>query len=264
MTTPNAIPLLKNDQSSDDPRLDRVVSSTHDHLDKYPLTPKTITRTISSMMVAVNWYENFDRPVEKKIKGVERDVIGQGELGRRRGGHAVCGRNWKLKDSPEWWEYYDQGQEGRCVEFAALRILTQMNRKRYDITSRFHYHMAQHIDEWAGCYLGHGGRAYAGTSGRAGLEVLRSYGAVVGLRGGEAMTEDVAAQIVSYSEGIAEYRWATSWDQVREALGVPDYLPGIPINNSWGKGYPREVILLDDAGERVLREDGEFGIVVDR
>ncbi len=256
---------LKNGGFSNDNRLDRLPSVTTEHLEKYPLTIDSMPSVYSSMMVAINWYSNFDVPVIRRIYGVDRYVIGGGDLGHIRGGHAVCGRNWKLSDLWGWYNYYNQGQEGRCVEFASLRLLTQMNRKRYDITSRWHYHTMQEIDEWSGCYLGHNGMPYEGTSGRAGLEVLRAYGAVLPLWAGAPMTlEEAEAYGSVYSEGISTYRWAMNWQDVRTALNVPNYLPGIPISNSWGANYPKEVILLDEAGERVLREDGELGIVTDK
>lgn len=256
--------ILKNNYRTTDRRLDRVPSTTTKHLEKYPLTAETVTTALSSMLVAINWYQNFDIPVQKTIRNVSRYVIGIGDLGRVRGGHAVCGRNWKLKDLSGWWKFYDQGREGRCVEFASMRLLTHMNRKRYDITSRYPYHLMQHIDEWVGCYLGHDRGTYEGTSGRAGLEVLRIYGAIPAkFKGAPTTMEEAKTQIVG-AEGISTYRWAMNWQQVREALSVPDYLPGIPINNSWGISYPKEVILTDEAGERVLREQGELGIVTDR
>lgn len=47
-------------------------------------------------------------------------------------------------------------------------------------------------------------------------------------------------------------------------LGVPGWLPGVPMLNSWGKNYPHLTLLLDEAGERLLREDGEMAVVTDR
>jgi hypothetical protein len=265
--SPSAV-LLKGGSYVEDPRLDRVPSLTSEHVDKYPITATTLASANSSMMVAINWYENFDAPRRRLINGVWRWVIGEGNLGRVRGGHAVCGRNWKLTDLLSWHHHYNQGSEGRCVEFAKLRILSQMNRKKYDVSSKWHYHTAQHGDEWNGCFLGHDGFAYEGTSGRAGLEVLRAYGAIPALyktgTTDPSISMEDAPKFVRPEDGIAAYRWATTWDQVRQALNVPAYLPGIPINNSWGNSYPKEVILLDSAGERVLGEWGEFGIVTDK
>lgn len=258
--------MLKGGFATEDARLDRVPSATMEHIDKYPLQVDGYQYSggPSSMVAGINWYGNFDSPVPLRVRGANRMAIGAGDLGRIRGGHAVCLRHRKLRDLTAWWHYYNQLAEGRCVEFAKLRMLTQMDRIRYDITSRWHYHTAQESDEWRGCYLGHDGEAYEGTSVRAGLEVLRAHGAIRSRPRGAAVSAEEAPTLVDPARGIQTYRWATSWDQVRQALEVPDYMPGVPMNNSWGRSYPREVLLLDEAGERVLREDGEFGIVSDR
>jgi hypothetical protein len=256
--------IIKDGTEVLDSRLGRIASDTTTHLEKFPLTADTMPTKPSSMTFGVNWYEICDNPRLVRIKGVHRYVIGDTPIGRLRGGHAICGRHWELTDLSAWWKYYNQQREGRCVEFAKLRMMSHINRVRYDITSRWHYHTDQHADEWPGCYLGHNGSAYEGTSVRAGLEGLRINGAIPANRGGSPITMEEAKNKVSDAEGISTYRWAKNWNDVRVALNVPDYLPGVPINNSWGINYPKEVILLDSLGERLLREDGEFGIVTDR
>lgn len=245
-------------------KLDRLPSRTTEHLDKYPLTLATLPTSPTSMVAGLNWYDSFDDPTRYLINGRARWVIGDVGLGRIRGGHAVCLRHRQLLDSYAWWAYYDQESEGRCVEFAVCRSMTQINRRRYDITSRWLYWTAQRIDEWDGGSYPGATPVYEGTSVRAGLEVARSLGMVPARYGGRQINADEADELVKPDEGISAYRWATSWDMVRTALKVPDWMPGVPLNNSWGVYYPAEVILLDSAGERLLREDGEFGIVTDR
>jgi hypothetical protein len=72
---------------------------------------------------------------------------------------------------------------------------------------------------------------------------------------------------VSPAEGIREYRWAKSVDEVHQVLqnGVGDRLGAVGILNSWGRdGYPHVVWMPDAALDRLIREDGEVGLVVDR
>lgn len=258
--------LLKNGLLTDDPRLDRVPSETTEHLEKYPLTAATLPSTNSSMVMGVNWYSNFDAP-KRTTFGTGRGgyyVIGDGDLGRLRGGHATCLKHYNLRDEYGWYEYYNQGTEGRCVEFSSLRMLSLNNRKRYDITSRWHYHQMQYLDEWPGGSYPGATPVYEGTSVRAAMEVLRHRGAIVAKRGGSPVRANEAESLVRPEEGISTYRWAMNWQDVRTVLNVPDWMPGVPMLNSWGTSYPKQVILLDAAGERLLREDGEFGVVTDR
>lgn len=64
------------------------------------------------------------------------------------------------------------------------------------------------------------------------------------------------------ADGIAANRWASSWDEVRAALGATG--DGVALLNSWGRSYPHIVYLTDEAGARLLAEDGEAAVVTDR
>lgn len=263
---------LRNGKTVDDRRLDWLASVRTDHLEKYPLTTATMPSSAQPIVIGVPWYSAFDRPERAFRRGSATYwMIGhQADLGHVRGGHATCLRPYRTADVPGWWAYYDQGVEGRCVEFAMLRALSLMNRKRYDLTTRWHYWRAQQTDEWQGGSYPGASPQYAGTSVRAGLEVLRQHGAIPIARRGRPLpalssTQDALDRgLVKPEEGIAAYRWALTWGDVRTVLGVPEWMPGVPMLNSWGKGYPRVTLLADAAGERLLREDGEFGVVTDR
>jgi hypothetical protein len=261
----NDVPtLLKGGGVTLDPRLDRVGSDTSEHLERYPLTTATMPTKPMSMVAGVNWYAGMMEPTRGTFQH-HPWVLGDRPLGRLVGGHAICLRNTKVKDVDGWWRFYDQGIEGRCVEFAMLRMLSHANRKRYDITSRWHYWQAQRADEWAGGSYPGASPRYEGTSVRAGLDVLHKRGAIPALVGGRAYAPGRDLDVLANpAEGIAAYRWARTWDDVREVLQVPDSQPGVSMLNSWGPAWPREVLLLDELGERLLREDGEFGVVSDR
>lgn len=246
---------LRNGTTVEDPRLDRMVSETTEHLRKYPLTTATMPSSPQPIVAGINWYSAFDTPRPIQVGRRKYHIVGDGDLGSLRGGHATCLLPSGLRDRVEWWDYYDQGLEGRCVEFACLRAMTLLNRKRYDIDSAWHYHEMQRIDEWVGGSYPGASPQYEGTSVRAGLEVMRAHGAIPD-RGRAGLAEP--------DEGIAVYRWAKDWNDVRTVLGVPENLPGVPFLNSWGRTYPRITILADAAGERVLREDGELGVITDR
>lgn len=248
---------LRDGTEVEDQRLDRLIPPNFDHMDKYPLSMSTLPATRTAMVMGVNWYSNFDRPQPLKVGRKTWQSIGRGPLGNVRGGHATCLKHYGLSDLVAWWVHYNQLNEGRCVEFATLRAMTLHNRVRYDITSRWHYKQMQKIDYWPG-------EDYEGTSVDAGLNVMRRYGAIPAFYKGAPISPEQAPSLVRPEEGIAAFRWAQSWDMVRTALGVPDSLPGVPMLNSWGRGYPHETLLLDEAGARLLHEDGEFGMITDR
>lgn len=207
----------------------------------------------SPAVFGINWYPNFDEP-----ERIGRTWwIGRGSLGSIRGGHSIAGLHHSIADVLSWWAYYDQHQEGRCVEFATHRMLSLLNRRRYDILSRWLYWEAQKRDPWPGGSYPDASPQYEGTDVRAALEVVMDRGPRRQYTGGRL--SDPMPQ-----DGISAFRWATTWDEVRKGLGVPDWKDGVTLANSWGTDYPRKVRITDEAGARLLEEDGECAFVTDR
>lgn len=206
------------------------------------------------MVWGVNWYEAFDRP-EKGSDG--RWWIGRGpspgpferNLGRVRGGHAIASPSDNDRDRVEWQVFYDQGFEGACVGFSVCRALTFLNRKRYD--GRELYKEAQKHDEWPG-------ESYSGTSVRAGLDVAR-------LRG-PRLIRDGRPTLPSAIDGIESFRWSNNVQDAIEVLGHPHgkKVGAIPWCNSWGKDYPRTVWVPGEVAQRLIDEDGEVAVPLDR
>src|SRR4051794_32441918 len=201
--------------------------------------------TYVPVVIGVNWYSAFDHPQQdsRGLWWIARD----GNLGTIRGGHCVCLRPAGVPDYTSWWRAYDQGREGACVGFGCSRMSSLTNRRLYD--AAWLYHEARKVDEWPG-------EDYDGTSVRAGLDVLRTVGHRRVLRGKTGPAD--------FTEGISANRWATSVDDVMRALGREGD-DAAPLLNSWGKdGYPHSVWVPVSVLERLLAEDGEFGIPTDR
>lgn len=222
--------------------LGRRVPTDWKHYEKYPLEMAPFVPTPGAF--AINWYTNFDRP--QKI-GTQW-WIGRGDLGTIRGGHCICAKPIGIADSVGWWDFYNQGAEGACVGFAESRVMSLLRRERFN--AGWLYHEAQLVDEWADT------PPAEGTSARAGFQILET-------KGGERVYRGVS-QPPDLANGISAYRWASSWDVVRATLGVPLGMDGIRLLNSWGRQYPHIVNLTDEAGARLLAEDGEFGIPTPR
>ena len=121
--------------------LGRRAPSDWRHYEKYPLTAATTPTTPTPVAIGVNWYEDFDTPGPEGQPLLDRTRAKK--LGKVRGGHCVClepgdqlnGNGTVvrlLQDSQSSWDFYDQGREGACVGFGCSRMMSLLNRKRYD------------------------------------------------------------------------------------------------------------------------------------
>jgi hypothetical protein len=223
------------------------------HIQRYPLTVAALPQLPVPVVIGVNWYEAFDRPVYMRNKVTGKAIWGIGldehNLGRIRGGHCVCIKPQGIVDPVAWWRLMDQGSEGACVGFGSTRAMMLLNRRRYD--ARWLYHMAQTIDEWPG-------EDYDGTSVRAGMDVLRDMG--------HRRVRGKRTSAVDAAEGISENRWARSVEEVMACLQSPRYeaMGMVPILNSWGASYPHLTYMPLETLDRLIREDGEATIITDR
>lgn len=237
--------------------LGRIPSKTDEHIKKYPLTASILDKLAGPvpMAIGINWYENFDNP---ETDSAGHHWIGRStELGSVRGGHCVCLKQRGASDYYSWWDYYDQGQEGRCVQFGTSRMMSLLNRKKYEVRQaskqgHWLYYEAQRHDDWPGGAYPGADPQYEGTSVNAALWVIKNEG-IIPFNGSTP----------SQKEGISEFRWATDWNDVKKALGYSD-VNYVDILNSWGRSYPHQTRMPDDVGARLLAEQGEFGIVTDR
>jgi hypothetical protein len=227
--------------------LGRRVPTDFEHVDRYPLRTLAAPErpTAVPMAIGVNWYAEFDHPVKGR-DGRWRVAQG-GRLTRIRGGHCLCLLPDGLEDPVSWWAFYDQGAEGACVGFGCSRMMSLLNRYRYD--GRWLYQQAQLVDEWPDT------PPAEGTSVRAGLDILRTVGHRR-VRGFKIGPPDPLY-------GIAANRWATDIDDVLTTIGRPG-ADEVPWLNSWGRGYPHIVWVPTEVHARLLAEDGEYGVVTDK
>lgn len=201
--------------------------------------PEPARPTGVPVVLGVNWYVEFDRPV---LDGARWWIARDGQLSSVRGGHCVAARA-QQSDSVRWWRLYDQGEEGACTGFGSARAKSLLDRREYDALELYHAGQSH------GGYLGEDG-AYV----RDVLWVLVNRGAV--RRGRSAPDE---------SSRIAAYRWATSVDDVLATLASPtaSRLGAVPLLNSWGLSYPHLTWLPGEVLQRLLDEDGEAAVVTD-
>lgn len=222
------------------------------HRALYPLTAGTMPDTPTPVVLGINWYRAFDTP---QLRNGNSWIGHQSDWGPLRGGHAICVKPPQLIDSTAWWEFFDQGSEGACVGFSVSRMMTLLNRKRYDAMAL--YAEARRVDDWPG-------EDYSGTSVRAGCDVARKTGMWISHAG------TISGPLLG--EGIDQNRWALSVSEIAVCLSPSDAgatvmnAGYVTLLNSWGRfGYPHFVRLPLDALQRlVFQEDGEATVVVDR
>jgi hypothetical protein len=241
---------MRDGTTVEDRRLGRLVPTDWEHVERFSIAalPREEQPTNVPVVIGINWYQAFDRPVAKREQGRTVYYVGaDGNLGRVRGGHCVCLEPKTPRDTRPWYESMDQGSEGACVGFGWTRAMMILNRRRYD--APWLYHEAQKVDEWTG-------EDYDGTSVRAGADVLRARGHCR-VRGSRTYPE-------AAGEGIAANRWAQTVDEVLHALGTPG-LDYVTVLNSWGTSYPQRVRMPGAVLERLMVADqGEVAIPVDR
>jgi hypothetical protein len=221
-------------------KLDRLVPPDWEHVRKYPFAGLTTPVRGVPVLFGINWYTNFDTPMQMSVNGHRHWVIGKGDLGTIRGGHSLASLPGDTVDRTSWWSFYDQGEEGACASFGTCRMMSLLNRKEYDP-----WPLYKKVEQ-------PGGGSYV----RDNLEVIRTSGPF--LKGSDRESPE---------DGISTYRWVLTVAEIHQILDseVADRVGAVPLLNSWGRdGYPHIVYIMDEAIERVLKEDGEAAVVTDR
>lgn len=212
--------------------------------------------------VGTNWYEGMDRP-EPGSDGRQR--VRSKRLGAVRGGHAYTFEPASQSDQPgherdlvEWWAFYDQGVEGACEGMAHARALSLIYREKFD--GFWLYDDARRLD---GDYPDG-----EGTYNRSICAALKKWGA--------HRESDVVASVPDVIERepwrrgvrgvqITEYRWLTTVEDLVATLGYSSDVTELPMLNSWGRnGYPHRVYFPLELIDRLLSEDGEASVLLQK
>lgn len=238
--------------------LGRTIPSDFTHVERYPLTTETAPKAPVPVVVGINWYTAFDSPT--KDSAGHYWIGRNGSLGTVRGGHCVCLKPKGVTDPDSWWDFYNQGDEGACVGFGSSRMMSLLNRRRY--LARWLWDEAKIADEFPDTAPGDD----SGTTVHAALGVLKAKGHVIYKPDMAPLQTDWKHRdglSGALAEGVAAYRWATSADQALSVLGYTG-LDYVDVLNSWGRSYPHMVRMPATVLERLLKEDGEVGLVTDR
>lgn len=195
--------------------------------------------------------------------------------------------------------WYDQGTEGACVGFACSWAMTILNGPRY--AARWLYQEAQKIDPWADTPPGEGTDVRSAFEIMRTVGHRKMWGAftqpTILAHGIEAYrwartVDELRTAIAMKTPGVMGVNWYANFDKpvqvngewwigrtetqpVLTNLGRPrgghaiayrgasDKRQAFKWPNSWGDKYP-DVWVPYDVVQRLIDEDGEAGMVVDR
>jgi hypothetical protein len=197
---------------------------------------------------------------------------------------------------------YNQGMEGACVGFSQSWMMSILNRKRYD--ARRLYNEAQLVDEWDNTPPEEGTSLRAGfdvlrkvghwrfyddetrpVELDEGIEANRWATSVDDIRAVIASDSPVNLGINWYQDFSDPIDWPREgrgsprreyyigtkmyWGQVLgghaiTCVGASDKRQAFALCNTWGTSYPFIVWMPYDAVTRLLKEEGEAGVIVDR
>jgi hypothetical protein len=124
--------------------LGRRTPTDFEHVEKYPITALPVIPKRTPVAIGVNWYPAFDNPVKGSQSAYWVNEIPGHQAPR--GGHCVCLLPQGWEDPVAWWIYYNQVNEGKCVGEGCSRMMSLLNRKRYDPT--WLWNEAKKVDEW--------------------------------------------------------------------------------------------------------------------
>ena len=253
------------DDEPRDGRLGRFIPDDWRHVEGHPLTGLSLDErpTQVPVVLGINWYSEFDDPQPDQGTG-EQFVAsgGAASLTEIRGGHCICLEPGGEPDSEQWWDFYNQGNEGACVGFGWSRCMTILNAGSI-YAARWLWDRSKELDQWPETNPGDDN----GTSVRTAGDVLRASGHVSWQ---PDYSDDDHVERGTYSPelgaGIQAFRWAQSVDEVHQVLGNEraDELGAVPFLNSWGRDYPHRTWMPDDVLDRLMTEDGEVAVPTDR
>jgi hypothetical protein len=205
--------------------------------------------------IGTPWYTSFDEPTQAADGSWHLPDATQ-DLGTIRGGHCtVLAPMGYFRDTPaqvlsKLWRFYNQGQEGACEGFGHAHAQSIIHGgETFDA-----FWLYDQARKREGTYPGG-----EGTTNKAVCEVLEQIGQ-------RQSSDQVAEREVDdgpVEPAISSFAWATTAEEVCNALGRPNAL-AVPLLNSWGQQYPMVVWLPVDTLERLLQEEGEADVVVER
>lgn len=213
------------------------------------------------VVAGTDWFTSFDpTAIVQGADGKYRVSITPGASVR--GGHCYCLEPIGEPDTGLAWIFYNQGAEGACEGFGNSRAMTLLTGGNlYDA-----FWLYDDARREEGTFP-----EGEGSTNRATAEVLRRWGDhPAAADGSELKVDEPVIRRVPWrmgipSKGIKSYHWATSVEQIRQALGYDASVGEFPLLNSWGKNdYPHRVYMPAETIDTLLTQGAEYTVLVPR
>jgi hypothetical protein len=222
-----------------------------EHETKYPLASAPPTQPVP-VVAGTFWYPEFDKP-EAGADGRYR--VPATITGKARGGHCYCLEPLGEPDTERAWVFYDQQREGACEGFGHSRAMTMLHRNGEPLLLDGFW-LYDDARRQEGRYPDGEGATNRGTA-----KALQVWGAHPDDNPG-LVIEREPWQEHARAYPIHSYHWASSADEVRQALGYDASVGEVPILNSWGRdGYPHRVYMPLELIGRLKDEEGEYSVL---
>lgn len=208
------------------------------------------------VVAGTSWYTSFDVPVLGSDGKHRVSIIPGATI---RGGHCYCFEPSGEPDQERAWIFYNQGELPACEGFGNSRAMTLLHGGEL-FAAPWLYDDARRVE---GTFP-----SGEGSTNKAAAEALK--------RWGDHPAADVykpLPQVIPDTDPIWEksipglsvvsFHWATTVEEIRQALGYSAAVEEFAILNSWGHSdYPHRAYMSADDINTLLQEGAEYTILV--
>jgi hypothetical protein len=202
------------------------------------------------------WYTSFDTPV---LGGDGKFRVSITPGATVRGGHCYCLEPAGEPDPVRAWFFYNQGELPACEGFGNSRAMSLLHAGEL-FAAPWLYDDARRVE---GTFP-----SGEGSTNQAAAEALKRWGDHPAADVYKPLPQEIPDTDPIWEKGIpgvsiVSFHWATTVEEIRQALGYPASVSEFPFLNSWGSmDYPHRVYMSDETINELLTQGSEYTILV--
>jgi hypothetical protein len=235
------------------------------HTTLHPVSGITLTAPVP-VVAGTEWLTGFDAPVRGADGKYRVPAPTAPSFGTSRGGHCYCLEPAGEPDQERAWIFYNQGEISACEGFGNSRAMTLLTLGSPGAEAGGT--LATLFDAF---WLYDDARRCEGTfpsgegsTNKAAAEALKRWGDHPDADPGEVIVP-VPWQRGLPSVEIASFHWATTVEDIRQALGYGPEINEFPFLNSWGQlDYPHRTYMPAETLAWLLENEAEYTVLVPR